>query len=168
MTNIREKINESIATKLATQRPLLLNKEIELKNTIMERLLNTVGMFSIKEDLERARTLINVSSKNMYFFKKPDTDKIFALIGEELIVGEEKVVILKSFRKGDSKIVTKDELLSNPALIAVSTIQTTLNGLKLKANTENNIEELFELPKDKQKSTEMKHIAPTRKSRNGK
>ena len=168
MNDLRKKINESITNKLAAQRPLLLKKEMELKNTMMETLLNTVGIFSIKEDLVKARTLINASSKNIYFFKKPDTDKVFALIGEELTVGEEKVVILKSFRKGDSKIVTKDELLSNPALVAVSTVHTTLNGLKLKANTENNIQELFELPKEKQESTEIKHIAPTRKSKNGK
>lgn len=161
MTNIREQLSTAISKKIPIEKEKLFEREKELKSTIVEKLLNNVGVLSIKKDLERAKKLMNVSSKTICFFNKPNTDKVYALMAEELIVGEEKVLILKSFTKGDSKIITKEELLSNPNLIAVSTAKTTLNELKIRANAENKIQELFELPE--LKNTNQKDISAKNK-----
>lgn len=140
----RKVISNEFKFKFEKSKTALIQRTIELKKefdlSLKDKLLKINGIIPI-EKIEEARRLMNVSSKNMYFFqvKSGDKNKILALFGEEFTTGNDKVVLLKSFIGNESKIVTKEDILSNPNLIAVSTSNTTLPNLNLKALKEQEI-----------------------------
>ncbi len=148
----RRIISNEFKFKLERSKKILKEREVELKQevnlTLKEKLLKINGIIPI-EKIEEAKRLMNVSTKNMYFFqiKKGEKNKILALYGEEFQSADSTVVLLKSFIGNETRIVSKEDILSNPNLIAVSTANTTLPNLNLKALKENEltIDSLFEV-----------------------
>lgn len=141
---LRKVIHNTANYKIDRNRNLLQGKEnkllLEQNEIIKEKLKATTGVIylDISEKLEKAKKLIEVSSKNMYFFKKKvgNEEKVYVLYGESFNNDE---ILLKSLRGNDSLIVKKEDILKNNSLLAVSTSNTVLPNLHLRFVNQDNV-----------------------------